>query len=119
MGKEYNENPLILVFYIDRDMVNDYRMMQPFVESVNNIIEEKNANILAFFIPCDDGTERIEAINPVLVEKPEMDKINAMIKDIQKSFSIGAKIDVPDEEIEIKNKECACGNSPSDKCECN
>ncbi len=118
MEKKYNETPLILVFYIDREMIGDMRLMNPFIDSVNHMIESKNANIMAFFLPCDDGNERIEAINPVGLKEPDIDKINQLIKDIEKSFSIGATVDVPDEEIEIENKECVCGNSPNGNCQC-
>ncbi len=118
MEKKYNETPLILVFYIDREMITDMRLINPFIDSVNHMIEEKKANIMAFFLPCDDGNERIEAINPVGLKEPEIEKIDILIKDIQKSFSIGAEINVPIEEIEIKNKECVCGNNPNGDCQC-
>ena len=121
MVKKYKETPLILVFYIDREMINDIRLINPFIESVNKMIEDKNANIMAFFVPCEYDNERIEVLNPALIKEPELDRINSIITDIEKAFSIGAAIDVPDEEIEIeiKNKECVCGNNPNGNCECN
>lgn len=118
MEKKYNETPLILAFYIDREMITDNRLIQPFIESVNHMIEQKQANIMAFFLPCDDGNERIEALNPVGLKEPDMERINNLIRDIEQNFSIGAKIDVPIEEIEIKNKECVCGNNPNGNCQC-
>ena len=114
---KYNETPLILAFYIDREMLMDMRLINPFIESVNHMIEEKKANIMAFFLPCDDGNERIEALNPVGLKEPDMDRINKLIKDIETNFSIGAKMDVPNEEIELNNKECVCGNS-NGNCQC-
>ncbi len=123
MKKKYKETPLILVFYIDREMISDMVLINPFIESVNKLIEDKEANILAFFVPCDYQNERIEVLNPVLLQEPELDKINALIEDIRDKFSIGASIDYPEDEIEIpteeiKNKECVCGNNPNGNCKC-
>jgi len=103
------EIPLILVFYIDTEMMQNPRMIQPFVESVNHMIEKKNANIMAFFVPTK-GEDRIECLNPTTLEKPELAKINQMVEDIKNSFSIGVDISLPDEEI-ITDSPCKCGGN--------
>lgn len=88
-----NENqPLILVFYLDRDMMNNPRIIQPFADSVNNILAQKDANAMAFFLPTDEN-ERIECINPKLIEPVEMEKINVIINDLVKNFDMGPKDD--------------------------
>jgi hypothetical protein len=107
------QNPLILVFYLQME---DQRIIQPFIESVNDMIIQKNANIMAFFVPTD-GEERIECLNPVTLKENDMDKINKMIEDIKQSFSIGAEMSIPDEDIILDN-ECICGNNPGGNCKC-
>lgn len=79
--------PLILVFYVAGDVITQREIMQNFIESVNLLIESKQLNALAFFVPTD-GEERIECINPILVEPTYMEKINKMVSDIAKSFDM-------------------------------
>ena len=81
------ETPLILVFYIDATMMENRDVIQPFVESVNSMIERKNANVMAFFIPTKTE-EKIQCINPVMLQEPEIEKINEMISEIKGSFQI-------------------------------
>ena len=79
--------------------------MQPFASSVNNIINIKKLNAIAFFLPTD-GEERIECINPVTAPADEMEKINRIIDDISKQFSINEKFDnISDEDIIIEDEE--------------
>jgi hypothetical protein len=114
-----NQHPLILVFYLDREMMQESRIIQPFVESVNEMINQKQANVMAFFLPTK-GDERIECINPTIISEADMDKVNKMIEDINESFSVGADINLPDEEIipEQDSKPCECGNNPGQNCKC-
>jgi hypothetical protein len=86
--KEFtNPHPLILVFYLDRDLMANKEIIGPFAESVNRMLHEKQSNVLAFFLPTD-GVERIECINPVIVSEPDMERINGIINDIKTTFSI-------------------------------
>lgn len=101
MEKSY---PLIIVFYLDRNMMENKQVIQPFADSVNKIIALKKLNAVAFFIPTDKE-ERVECINPVIVSGDEMDKINKVLEDIRSNFLIGSKYDLPDINIEIKNDE--------------
>ena len=41
--------PLIIVFYLDAEMMKVKEIIQPFVESINYMLEVKNSNALAFF----------------------------------------------------------------------
>lgn len=90
INKEY---PLIVVFYLDRDMMSDPKIIQPFAESVNILIEQKNANMMAFFLPTD-GEERVETINPIQVESTEMERINNIVNDLVKNFGMDDKNDI-------------------------
>ena len=89
--------PLILVFYLDRDLMSNPEIMKPFADSINRIIEHKKANIIALFMPTD-GEEKVECINPVMLEKPDIEKINSLIDDIKKNFSIGEDTFIVNEE---------------------
>lgn len=96
--------PLILVFYLDREMMSNPSIIQPFASTVNDALSQRNANAMAFFLPTD-GEERIECINPIQVADADMDRVNTMIEDIRKSFDIGQGADdeknAPESEIEI------------------
>jgi hypothetical protein len=101
-----NNHPLILVFYLDAEMMQNQQIIQPFAESVNLMIEQKNSNMMAFFLPTT-GEERVECINPVMLSEPDMEKVQQMIKEIQEQFSVGVDMDI--EDIEIENNPCECG----------
>ena len=56
--------PLILVFYLDREMMMNPDIIQPFADSVNDALSQREANAMAFFLPTD-GEERVECISHV------------------------------------------------------
>ena len=95
MEKTY---PLIIVFYLDGEMMRQKEIITPFVEAVNNMLHQKNANALAFFLPTS-GEERIECISPVIVKEADMEKINTIIEDIKTNFSVAAEMELPIEEV--------------------
>lgn len=96
--------PLMLVFYMDRELFGT-EIMGHIAESINNAISMREANAMAFFVPTD-GNERIECINPVMIQEADMERINGIVQDIAKSFDIGQGADEgkddPDNEIEIE-----------------
>ncbi len=98
--KENNDQPLILVFYLDREMMANQEVMEIVIKQVEDTIEYKKLNILAFFLPTDDK-ERIECINPIQVEETEMSRINKIIEDLTKNFDIGQGAD---ENIDLDNE---------------
>ena len=114
MEKQY---PLIIVFYLDSELMSNPKIIKPFADSVNDALAKRKANALAFFIPtkCE---ERVECINPVMVKDVDMEEINKMVEDIKASFSIGIDINVPDEEIILDEKPCDCGKNQDGKCKC-
>lgn len=94
---ETKQHPLVLVFYLDREMMQNPEILKPFAESINHMINYKNMNAIALFMPTD-GEERVECLNPVVIPKVEMDKITKMIEDISKQFGVGEDIaDLPEE----------------------
>ena len=111
-----NNTPLILVFYLDRQLMMQKDIIKPFSESVNDILARKKANAIAFFLPTD-GEERVEVLNPVLLKETDMEKINKLVEDIKKNFSINEDINIADEEI-IIDKPCDCVNNPDGNCKC-
>lgn len=96
------QHPLVLVFYLDREMMQNPEILRPFAESINHMINYKNMNAIALFMPTD-GEERVECLNPVVVPKVEMDKIAKMIDEISKQFGVGNDIDnLPEDETKAE-----------------
>lgn len=83
--------PIVLVFYIDRETMANQEITKEFTQAVNELINIKNFNAIAFFLPTD-GEERIECINPLIAPKEKMEQIDKMIEDISKNFGIGEDI---------------------------
>jgi hypothetical protein len=90
--KATKDHPLILVCYMDREVMNNRELMAKISENMNSVIAERGANMMAFFVPTDDK-ERIECINPIHTTENQNDEINKMIGDIKKSFDIGQGAD--------------------------
>jgi hypothetical protein len=95
-----NNFPLVIVFYLDAEMMAVKEIMNPFVDSINEMISRKGENILAFFLPTK-GEERIEVLNPTIIAEPDMEKINKVIEDIKTNFSIGVDMGDIGDDIEI------------------
>lgn len=90
-NEEYNETPLVLVFYLDRDMMeNSKEAVQAFGDNVNSVISQKNANIISFFMPTDKE-ERVECINPVAISEQEKKSVNEMVDEIREAFDMQNK----------------------------
>lgn len=102
-----NAHPLIIVFYLDRELMNNQEIMHIITNQVNDALLSKDANALAFFLPTDES-ERVECINPIMVEDADMDRINKIITDITTSFDVaqGADEGIDDEDniIELDNE---------------
>lgn len=91
--KENFNHPLVLVFYLDRDVMMQGDIIKAFAESVNNAIAQREANCMAFFLPTD-GEERIECLNPVMMHEADMGKVNDIIQDLVNNFDIGKGGDI-------------------------
>lgn len=79
--------PLVVVFYLDRELMSNQEIMTHFSSSVDEMIKVKNLNMVAFFLPTDDE-ERVEAINPVQLEPTDMEKVNKILDDLKSNFDI-------------------------------
>lgn len=108
------QHPLIIVFYLDAETMKIQEIIKPFAEMVNEMLIQKESNALAFFLPTK-GEERVECINPVIVKEADMERINVIIEDIKKNFSIGVDMNVPDISILPDTKECTCDGG---ECNC-
>ena len=86
------ENPLILVSYMDKALCANGEVMKMLTQNMSDLIAEKEANMIFLIIPTD-GEERLECLNPVQLEKPDMDKVNKLVDDIAKQFDIGQGAD--------------------------
>ena len=82
---EIKQHPLIIVFYLDSDMMQNASIMKPFTESINEMLIIKDANALAFFLPTK-GEERVEVLNPVQLKEEDLNKVYSVIDDIKKQF---------------------------------
>jgi hypothetical protein len=99
MGKKL---PVILVFYLDRGLMENRQIINPFAAAVNEAIVEKDANVMAFFLPTD-REERIECINPLIATPKERMSISNLISDISQSFDISQGADEDYDDVNIIN----------------
>jgi hypothetical protein len=90
--KQNTNYPMLIVFYLDREMMMNPDIIQPFAESVNSALEHRNANAIAFFLPTD-SEERVVCLNPIQIESADMENINNIVEDIKKNFDIGQGAD--------------------------
>ena len=79
--------PLVVVFYLDRELMSNQEIMTHFSSSVDEMIKVKKLNMVAFFLPTDD-VERVECINPVQLEPTDMEKVNKILDDLKSNFDI-------------------------------
>jgi len=97
----------MLVFYMDRELLAS-EVMGQIAMSINDAIAEREANAMAFFVPTD-GEERIECINPMMVQEADMERINKIVEDLTKNFDIGQGADNgkdnPENEIDVEPRE--------------
>jgi hypothetical protein len=101
--EDIKQHPLVIVFYLDREMMKQKEIIQPFASSINHMINQKKLNAIAFFLPTD-GEERVECINPVVVPKKDMEKIKKILDDIQTDFGMKDKLENVPEEIQIEKE---------------
>jgi hypothetical protein len=83
------KEPLILVFYIYRDVLANKEIRESYFESVKKHFEDIKLKATFFFLPTDTE-ERIECINPRFIEdQDEITKLKNVLEDVQKKFDIG------------------------------
>ena len=83
-SKDY---PLMLVCYINTEVITDNSVMNEIVENFNSALAHREANAMAFFVPTD-GEERIECINPVIATPEQLTNIDVLITELKNRFDI-------------------------------
>ena len=79
--------PLVIVFYLNKEMMANPQIINPYVNSINYIIEQKEANAIALFMPTE-GEDRVEVLNPVLLHESKEEEYKKLIADIKSKFDI-------------------------------
>ena len=79
--------PLVIVFYLNKEMMANPQIINPYVNSINYIIEQKEANAIALFMPTD-GEDRVEVLNPVLLHESKEEEYKKLISYINTKFDI-------------------------------
>tara|TARA_A100001037_G_scaffold213353_1_gene191221 strand:- start:15 stop:296 length:282 start_codon:yes stop_codon:yes gene_type:complete len=83
-----SKTPLIIVFYLARDMFSNPDMMTNYTESIKKYFDDNEDDVRLFFFPTD-GDERLECINPVYFNEGEQkDKIDKLLELAEKQFDI-------------------------------
>jgi hypothetical protein len=82
-------SPLILVFYLQKDLFVNRDMIETYGESVKQYLENKGDDVRLFFLPTEEQ-EKIVCVNPVYIEdQNEFDKLNNLIEDLSNKFQVG------------------------------
>jgi len=98
------KEPIILVFYIYRDVLANRELREQYFESVKKYFDEMKMKTAIFFLPTDTE-ERIECINPRFIEdQNEVDKLKRVLESTEKLFAIdtekeGVKRETDEDEI--------------------
>jgi hypothetical protein len=56
-------------------------------KSVEALINSRNYHCMSFFLPTD-GEERVECINPVLLDGEKYKEVDKLIEDLKNNFSV-------------------------------
>lgn len=90
------KEPLILVFYIYRDVLSNREIRESYFESVKKHFEDIKVKATFFFLPTDTE-ERIECINPRFIEdQNEVEKLKRILGEVEKKFDIGSQMEMPE-----------------------
>ena len=83
------QEPLILVFYIDRQTLEQQELREEYSKSIRKYFSDLKLNPAIFFFPTDDGNERLECINPRYIEdQNEVEKLKKLLADVENTFDI-------------------------------
>jgi hypothetical protein len=96
--------PLILVFYIFRDVLSNTELRTQYAKSVQTHFDSKGDDVRLFFIPTDTE-ERLECINPKFIDdKNTYEKLINDLEEIKRIFDVGSDNDVINvEETDLTN----------------
>lgn len=85
-----SKHPLVLVFYLDRELLQNQQIATEFTNSVDMMIKQKGYDVMAFFLPTD-GEEHIECLNPVHLSEPDMEHVHKVLDEIATAFDMKEK----------------------------
>ncbi len=81
--------PLILVFYIFRDVLSNPEIREQYAKSVEEYFNKKGDDVRIFFIPTDTE-ERLECVNPKFIDdKNTYDKLVKDLEEVKLKFDVG------------------------------
>jgi len=84
-------SPLILVFYLQKDLFLNREMIATYGENVKQYLENRGDDVRLFFLPTEEQ-ENIVCVNPVYIEdQNEFDKLNDLIEDLTNKFQVGVE----------------------------
>jgi hypothetical protein len=84
-------SPLILVFYLQKDLFSNREMIATYGENVKQYLENRGDDVRLFFLPTEEQ-EKIVCVNPVYIEdQNEFDKLNDLIEDLTNKFQVGVE----------------------------
>lgn len=87
------KEPIILVFYIYRDVLARQELREQYFESIKKYFDEMKMKTAIFFLPTDTE-ERIECINPIYIDdENEFTKLNDLIQKVSEVFQMGGKLE--------------------------
>ena len=91
--------PLTIVFYLNRGLMEEKDIMIPFSKHIQSVLEQRDANAIALFMPTD-GEERIECINPVIATEEQLERVEVLIQNLEKLSDInqGADEEIKEDE---------------------
>lgn len=82
------KEPIILVFYIYRDVLAQKTIREQYFESVKKYFDEMKMKTAIFFLPTDTE-ERIECINPRFIDdQNEISKLKKVLDSAERLFAI-------------------------------
>jgi len=87
MTQQYG--PLILVFYIFRDVLSNEKIREQYSKSVEEYFNHKGDDVRIFFIPTDTE-ERLECVNPKFID--DKNTYKQLVKDLEEvklKFDVG------------------------------
>jgi|LakMenE01Jun11ns_1017448.scaffolds.fasta_scaffold9959639_46 hypothetical protein len=87
MTQQYG--PLILVFYIFRDVLSNPEIREQYSKSVEEYFNHKGDDVRIFFIPTDTE-ERLECVNPKFIDdKNTYEQLVKDLEEVKLKFDVG------------------------------
>jgi hypothetical protein len=87
MTQQYG--PLILVFYIFRDVLSNLEIREQYSKSVEEYFNHKGDDVRIFFIPTDTE-ERLECVNPKFIDdKNTYEQLVKDLEEVKLKFDVG------------------------------